>query len=142
MKKAFLSAVLVFSMVMCLNVQSIMAAGSVFLANRPGDVTFTEAWEYSANLYAYDSSAIIGELCCGFDTVLINEDYTWTYSDLYSHGAYVNGSSSSTVTKFHWAKMEVRHTGNTTSYGFIMNDSSYDGGGNFFYGDYYRTNHK
>lgn len=78
--------------------------------------SFTKAWEstvYGGNFsYTY-----------GYNTTWINEDYTHSIHDVWSHQAAVaNGNTAheSSVTKAgKVAKVEIRHYGNDVLYGII-----------------------
>jgi hypothetical protein len=43
-----------------------------YMTKKPTTCTFDSAWERTRQIYEYDSSAIVGTLCYGYDTVLIS----------------------------------------------------------------------
>lgn len=81
-----------------------------------GTKTFKKAWELSVT-----SDNKKGVLTYGYNTVAINEDYSYAYHSSKKHYAYVkNGKGSfsgSNVGKGKWSKIEVAHKGNSITYG-------------------------
>ncbi len=80
-----------------------------------GSYTFSKDWE--ENKYIYYDDVYIGQIKYGYNTTLINEDYTHFNADFYTHfasvsnnkGLYKSGDKLKTV----WATKEIRHSGSS-----------------------------
>lgn len=76
--------------------------------------TFSDDWQLSAT---FESDAT---LIYGYNTNLINEDYSWAYHNTREHSAELKNSNgafgSSKKKKTEVAKIEVRHSGNSVIY--------------------------
>lgn len=121
-----------------------------FTTKIPSGCTFDSAWERTRNIIYNDTSIVVGELCYGYNTVAINEDYVWTRSVQYKHKSYfANGSEAFTSAEYNasagstWAKLEKRHTVSTTTYGIQFTNAT-DGTKktDFTQGDDQRTTNK
>lgn len=77
-----------------------------------GSHTFTSSWEVPV----YGSDWVMKY---GFNTFLINEDYTHTKHNSVEHMAVVVNkySSNNMAEAGYWAKIEVRHNSDTVLYG-------------------------
>lgn len=101
----------------------------VSTTNRYGN-NFDTSWEKAVCVYSYDY-AYIGDVTYGYNTFLINEDYTWTTSAQYFHKAMVQNPNGvfygDEKDSMHTSKIEVTHRGTTPAYGIILtnlNDSN------------------
>lgn len=74
--------------------------------------SFSKAWEATGEGTNW-------VMTYGYNTTLINEDYTHTLHNTTSHTAIVknaNGNYSSDGSKGNWAKIEVTHSGSSIQY--------------------------
>lgn len=91
---------LVSMLTLCACAQPAFALGNYDVKisqSKPSGVSFSKAWERTTYIYyssddINDNDAYIGELCYGFDTDWIDEDYTWTRSHMFKHTAVVKNS--------------------------------------------------
>ena len=128
MKKT-VSIFLVAVMLIVVSMSTVVKADVTLTKSKPSSCSFSKAWERTAYIYFSDKDmadyldAYIGELCYGFDKVLVKEDYVWTRSHFYKHKSIVqndkgtyesSAKKKSTGTK--WAKIEVTHKGDSPKY--------------------------
>jgi len=100
---------------MVLTVDSVMRgggyAGSIYRTS--SGRSFSSDWQVTA----YDTNAI---LIYGYNTVLINEDYSWAYHTEREHSGEVwnatGAFSSGRKAANNAAKIEVRHNGTSIQY--------------------------
>lgn len=83
---------------------------------------FYDEWEFTCQVFN-SSGTHIGDFCYGYDMDFINEDYTWTWSSVYTCKAGVrrNGYDSgynwgASKSGGVWSKIEVTHRTNDVSY--------------------------
>ena len=93
-------------------ISTIPVNAATYYANSSGK-SFSKAWSVtkintSERTFKY-----------GYNTTLINEDYTHTYHRSYSHSAYVKNSGSAyekEASKGKYAKAEIQHHSGTVFY--------------------------
>ena len=93
--KKIVSIFLVTVMIMMTGMSTVTKADVTLTKSKPSSCGFSKAWERTAYIYFSDKDmadyldAYIGELCYGFDKVLIKEDYVWTRSHFYKHQSII-----------------------------------------------------
>lgn len=129
MKRKFLVGLLAMSILFNIGGVSVEAATKTVDISKPDGCKFTSEWEKSAFIYSDNSDdALVGEVCFGYNTTAIDEDYTWTYSDVYLHKARVkNGKgtfTSNASNRARWAKIEVTHKGTSQVYSVLFTSAA------------------
>ena len=122
------------------NVCTAQAKTITLTASKPSNCSFSAAWERTRLVYLANSDNCIGDLCYGYDTVMINEDYVWTRSIMYKHKSYLNKSGTEyTSSEYNassgttWAKIEKAHSSNVTpTYGIMFTNAADDTNSNEF----------
>ncbi|MCR5116294.1 MAG: hypothetical protein K6A97_02165 [Lachnospiraceae bacterium] len=104
--------------------------------NAWADVTYVESnpeefineWERTVHFYS-SNGAERAKMVYGFDKFMINEDYTWTWSNYPKHKAGVNNGNGEywTITTLttRWARKEVSHNGSTVYYSLWSDDNEW-----------------
>lgn len=123
MRKRLLGRVLVLALIVLsvgVNILPVKAGQITKTKSAPAGVSFKKAWERTTDICISGTGNQVGELCYGYNTVSINEDYVWTRSVLYSHKSKVKnkkGTYTSSVKRKSsgptWAKIEVNHKGDS-----------------------------
>lgn len=117
----------------------------------PSGVNFSSPWEYTTDIYYVNTNALTGELCYGYNTTAINEDYVWTRNWFYKHKSKIKNAKGTfesaekkASTGTGWAKIEVHHKGNSgQKYSIVMtNTPSKDSASDFSKKNTRKTNNK
>lgn len=125
---------LVLTLVMCLalcvpafaaNANTSSLRSHIFISQSYNG-SFDKAWEKTYSESALDGSTWYPmKITYGYNTVLINEDYCWAYSNDYLHWARLSNGSGShtggTVLAGMTSKIEVTHSGSSISYSCNIN---------------------
>lgn len=129
MAKRFLATILTAVMLLGIRVPNIEAKEITLTTSKPDLCQFVVAWERTKTIK--QNTIEVGELCYGYDTVLVNEDYAWARSGFYNHKAQVkngNGTKTSGVasasTSSHWVEAELAHKGESPSYSIIFTNAA------------------
>lgn len=114
--KKFVTVIILVCMCFCILSNSVFAAGTIFMSATANN-KFTDAWELT-------KISGTSKMVYGFNTLLINEDYTYTYHKTKNHSATVSNSNTTNydnVGADQWARIEATHAGSSVTYRFIVN---------------------
>lgn len=121
-------------MVICLMLVQTVGIGfadTVEFKQTRGTKICDNPWERTVDIYESDDcTSLVATMIYGYDTVGINEDYTWTQSLSYSNQAIVHndkGTFKGTTKKgATYSKIEVTHKGTDQYYKIVLSgvDSS------------------
>lgn len=118
MKKNFMVLSLIAAIIIAnCSVTNVQAKTITLTTSKPDNCSFSSAWERTRLVYIKSTDCFIGELCYGYDTVWINEDYVWTRSIMYKHKSYLLKSGTTYTSDEYvassgttWAIIEKAHT--------------------------------
>lgn len=153
-RNLFREICLVLSMLLLtlgIKTSQVYAQNTLLTTQKPTSCSFSTAWERTRYVNLSGTSNHVGELCYGFNTYAIDEDYVWTRSVMFKHQSYlIQTSYIYTSTTYNasgdavWAKLEKAHiSGASPAYGIHLIDISNNISlSNFSLGDSFVTNNK